>query len=170
MQKLYLDCDGVILDTINKSYQMIKEQKIEGEKNIRKFYRELDWKQLIIDSGEINDSISKIIKLSKNFDIEILTHINSDNEIKEKKEFFAKKLPGIKVITVPKNTNKCDIVNSKDNILVDDYIPNLEKWKEKGGIPVKFSDSGKECEFITITDLLELLEIDFNVKKKVKEK
>ena len=28
MQKLYLDCDGVILDTINKSYQIMKENNI----------------------------------------------------------------------------------------------------------------------------------------------
>ena len=26
MQKLYLDCDGVILDTINYTYQIIKER------------------------------------------------------------------------------------------------------------------------------------------------
>ena len=28
MLKLYLDCDGVILDTINKSYQMLKDSNI----------------------------------------------------------------------------------------------------------------------------------------------
>ena len=31
MQKLYLDCDGVILDTINMSYKMLKEKGIERE-------------------------------------------------------------------------------------------------------------------------------------------
>ena len=29
MQKLYLDCDGVILDTINYTYQIIKERGID---------------------------------------------------------------------------------------------------------------------------------------------
>ena len=169
MRKLYLDCDGVILNTINTSYQMIKDMNLEGEENIRKFYRELDWKKLIIDSGEIDNSISKIKELSKYFDIEILTHTNSDNEINEKKEYFAERLPGINVISVPKVTHKCDMVNPQDSILVDDFITNLEKWQEKGGISVKFSDAGKECEFTTINDLLELLEIDFNQKKKVKE-
>ena len=31
MTKLYLDCDGVILDTINMSYKMLKEKGIERE-------------------------------------------------------------------------------------------------------------------------------------------
>ena len=169
MRKLYLDCDGVILDTINTSYQMIRDMNIEGEENIRRFYRELDWKKLIIDSGEIDNSISKIKELTKYFDVEILTHTNSDNEINEKIEYFARELPGINVISVPKTTHKCDKVNPQGSILVDDFIPNLEKWQEKGGISVKFSDTGKECKFITINDLLELLEIDFDAKLKVRK-
>ena len=169
MRKLYLDCDGVILDTINTSYQMIRDMNLEGEENIRRFYRELDWKKLIIDSGEIDNSISKIKELAKHFDVEILTHTNSDNEINEKKEYFAGELPGINVISVPKVTHKCDMVNPQGSILVDDFIPNLEKWQEKGGISIKFSDTGKECEFITINNLLELLEINFDTKAKVKK-
>ena len=27
---------------------------------------------------------------------------------------------------------------------------------KRGGIPIKFSDSGKECQFVSITNLLEL--------------
>ena len=63
MKKLYLDCDGVILDTINKSYEMIKSKNLQSEEDIRSFYRDLDWEELIILSGEIDDAISKIKKL-----------------------------------------------------------------------------------------------------------
>ena len=34
MTKLYLDCDGVILDTINMSYKMIKNKGLTNEKDI----------------------------------------------------------------------------------------------------------------------------------------
>jgi hypothetical protein len=169
MMKLYLDCDGVILDTINKSYQMLRESGITEESEVMKFYSNICWETLIRESGEINNSISKIKCLSKYFDVEILTHVYSDSEAKAKKVYFAKVLPGINVITVPKEIKKADYVECKGAILVDDYFPNLEYWEEKGGIPVKFSDSNRPCSYISIMDLLELLEINFNNKIKIKE-
>lgn len=168
MQKLYLDCDGVILDTINYTYKMIKDNNIPAEK-IDDFYRNLSWKSLINDAGEINNSIEKIKKLCEHFDVEILTHVNSDEEIKAKFKYFSKVIPDVKVNVVPKVIKKGDIVNPKGAILVDDYLPNLEYWNEVGGIAVKFSDSDKECEFIKIKDLLDLLTIDFSSKVKVEE-
>ena len=39
MTKLYLDCDGVILDTINMSYKMIKNKGLQNEKDIEHFYK-----------------------------------------------------------------------------------------------------------------------------------
>lgn len=168
MKKLYLDCDGVILDTINKSYQMLKEEGITGETEVRKFYSNINWEKLIEDSGEINNGVSKIKELTKYFDVEILTHVNSENEAKVKVEYFAKVLPGIKVITVPKEINKADYVEPTNCILVDDFAPNLDYWQKKSGIPVKFSDSGKEYDYLAISDLLEL--INLFVKKKIKIK
>ena len=54
-------------------------------------------------------------------------------------------------------------------ILVDDFIPNLDYWSHKGGISVKFSDSGKECDYVTITDLMDLTKVNFKMRYKVKE-
>ena len=88
MQKLYLDCDGVILDTINKSYQMLKEEGITAEEEKAKFYSSICWEKLIIDSGEINDSVNKIKEISKYFDIEILTHVHTESESKAKIEYY----------------------------------------------------------------------------------
>ena len=168
MQKLYLDCDGVILDTINMSYKMIKEKGITKREEIDHFYKNLSWQQLIIEAGEINNSITKIKKLMEVFDVEILTHINSNGEIIAKLNYFDKVLPGIKVITVPKEVKKADAVDPEGNILVDDYLPNLEYWEERGGIPIKFSDSGKECKYQSITNLLELLELNLKNKSRIK--
>lgn len=159
MKKIYLDCDGVILDTINKSSQMLKEEGITGEPAVRDFYSKINWAKLIIDSGEINNSISKIKELSKYFEIEILTHVNSENEINVKKEYFAKELPGINVITVPKPIKKADYVKATNIVLVDDYDINLDYWKEMGGIPVKFSISDTESNYPVISDLLELIDL-----------
>lgn len=166
--KLYLDCDGVILDTINFTYKMIKERGISEDK-IDDFFKHLSWKNLIEEAGEINNSIEKIKELSKYFDVEILTHVNSEEEIREKFKYFTKVLPDIKLNVVPKIIKKGDIVNPKGAILVDDFMPNLEYWYEMGGIPIKFSDTNKECKFTKINDLLELLEIDFLNKVKIKE-
>lgn len=168
MQKLYLDCDGVILDTINYTYKMIREKGIPEDK-IDDFFKNLSWKTLIEESGEIDNSILKIKELSKHFDVEILTHVNSEEEVRAKFKYFTNVLPDIKLNVVPKIIKKGDIVNPKGAILVDDFMPNLDYWNEVGGIPVKFSDTNKECKYTKINDLLELLEIDFTNKIKIKE-
>ena len=51
--KLYLDCDGVILDTINFTYKMIKERGISEDK-IDDFFKNLSWENLIEEAREIN--------------------------------------------------------------------------------------------------------------------
>lgn len=169
MLTLYLDCDGVILDTINKSYQMLKDNGITDPFQIQEFYRNLDWNKLIIEAGEIDNSIINIRKLiaSGLFNIKILTHVNSNNEATAKITYFDKVLPGVEVITILKGIEKADFVNPKGAILVDDFLPNLDYWELQGGIAVKFSDSGKESQYITITNLLDLLNINFKYKKKV---
>ena len=126
MTKLYLDCDGVILDTINMSYKMLKEKGIEREEEKKDFYRNLSWEELIIEAGEINNSIEKIKELTKVYDVEILTHVNSDGEIIAKLNYFKEVLPEVKVIAVPKEIRKADAVDPKGNILVDDFLGNLD--------------------------------------------
>ena len=159
MTKLYLDCDGVILDTINMSYKMLKEKGIEREEEKEDFYRNLSWEELIIEAGEINNATDKIKKLTEIYDVAILTHVISEGEIIAKENYFKAVLPNVKVISVPKGTKKADAVDPKGNILVDDFLGNLDYWHEKGGISIKFSDSGKECIYQTITDLSELLKL-----------
>lgn len=159
MPKIYLDCDGVILDTINKSYKMLLEKRITGEDEVKKFYSNIDWEQLINESGQINNSISKIKELSNYFNIEILTHVNSEKEANTKIRYFAKELPNINVITVPKQIKKADFVDANNAILVDDFSGNLEYWISKGGIGIKFSKTIEESKYKVITDLLELKDI-----------
>lgn len=165
--KLYLDCDGVILNTINTSYRILTEKGIKGEENVQAFYANLDWYNFILESGQINESISKIRNLLSLYDISILTHVVSENEAASKRKYFNEVLPGIEVITVPKTIEKADYVDATDAILVDDFTHNLDYWYQKGGIAIKFSDSDKPSKYPTISDLSELSKLT-KIKTRVK--
>lgn len=170
MQKLYLDCDGVILNTVSKeAYDKLKSLGIVTAYDTGLYFSKLNWDEYIEECGEIDNAIDKIKELCNYFDIEILTHINSDNEGYSKIRYFNRMLPDVRVNVVPKSIPKGDFINPKGAILVDDFIPNLDYWSSKGGISVKFSDSGKECDYITICNLLDLMKVNFKMRCKVKE-
>ena len=147
MKKLYIDFDGVILDTIKVTYEMIEKLGLGTPEEVSEFYYNLDWNHLIKQTPEINDSINCIRKImnSNLFDVKVLTHIISYNE-------------GL-VILVPKQINKADMVNPKDAILVDDFLGNLDLWHDKGGISVKFSDGNKKSKYRTVTKLDQIIDL-----------
>ena len=80
MKNLYIDFDGVILDTMTKSYEELKREKIDfnDQERVQEYFRNIDWKKLIEETDEINDSINEIKKIcaSKKFNVYILTHIS----------------------------------------------------------------------------------------------
>ena len=90
-KNLYIDFDGVILDTIKPLYDDYKAQNIEKE-NAKEFYVNYPWKDIIDDKYIINDSINDIYKIidSKKFNLAILTHINSTNEAVLKIKYLRK--------------------------------------------------------------------------------
>ena len=65
MKQLYIDFDGVILDTMTKSYEELKKENIDrnDEEKVREFFRNADWKKLTEETEEINDSINEIKKI-----------------------------------------------------------------------------------------------------------
>ncbi len=161
MIKLYLDFDGVILNTIDVTYDMLAKRNITDGKEKDEFYRNLDWFDLINGCSEIENSVSNIKRLIKSdlYDICILTHIGAgSSELSAKRKYLKDKFGNIKVIGVKKGINKCDVVDCYNAILVDDYMNNLELWYEKGGIPIKFSDNGRKCKFMSIKNLGELVD------------
>lgn len=172
--KLYVDFDGVILDSIDVSYKLIEESGIalteENYDKIQDYYQKLDWNELLKLCSPINDSVNNLKKLMKSdlYDITILTHVYHDEEIKGKQEFIDNNIPGIDVIYVNKKNNKCDVVDCKNAILVDDYMGNLDLWENKGGIPIKFSTTGKEYNCMSIDNLGILLEKYDEIKEMVR--
>lgn len=155
MIKLYLDFDGVILNTIDVTYNELQKRNITNRKDIDYYYKTIDWEKLIKECSEINNSITNIKRIIKSnlYDVSILTHVSSNKEIQVKEKYLKEKLGNINIITPNIGINKCDIVECKNTILVDDYIKNLDLWYKKGGLPIKFSDKGKKCKYMSITNL-----------------
>lgn len=173
-KRLYIDFDGVILDTITVSYAMLKVRNIDWKDIVKtkKFYQELDWDKLLKESNPIGNSIQILRELSNGnkYEVSILTHVVNEKEKFAKEKYISKYLEDIPVIYVDKNIAKCDVVEAKDAILVDDFMGNLKLWQEKGGIPVKFSTTSKKYDIISIHNLAELNSrydeiIKFNMEK-----
>ena len=168
MKNLYIDFDGVIMDTISKTYKMMDEQNIDRKDNdkVREFYENVNWKKLLAESNEINGALSKVKKLndSNYFNVAILTHVNSLTETIEKVKFIRKYYSDITIIPVPKAISKTKMVHTKDAILVDDYSGNLVEWCKEGGIGIKFSVDLEKSTFPVIDDLDKLFDLDSLLK------
>lgn len=156
MKRLFIDFDGVILDTISILYEEAKRQEYELVDS--EFYKNFNFKCILKDKYIINDSINCIQKLidSNKFEVSILTHCNSIREASDKVKYIRKHFKDITVIICPKDISKTKIVHTKDAILVDDYAGNLREWESEGGIPVRFSTklNGKGFKVINKLDSL----------------
>ena len=125
MINLYIDFDGVLVDTINETYKMMAEKGISlsDTESVGKFYRELDWNKLLSNTKEINNAFENISALEDSIIYKpcILTTVHSTSEMKAKILFIRSKNKNINVICVPKGIEKCDIVDPRNSILIDDY-------------------------------------------------
>ncbi len=157
---LYIDFDGVILDTITPLYNDIEKNNIKKE-NLNEFFEKYPWENIINDKYIINSSIEKINKIieSNRFNLAVLTHVNSINEAVLKIKYLRKYFDDITIIPCPKEISKTKMIHTKDAILVDDYTGNLREWENKGGIPVRFSVKRNGKGFNVISSLDELLQM-----------
>ena len=163
MKQLYIDFDGVILDTITKSYDEMKKLGIDlkNQEKVREYYRNVDWKKLISETEEINDSINEIKKIcaSKKFNVYVLTHINSTKEMVEKIKYLHKNLPEVTIVSVPREVEKTEVVNPSAAILIDDYSGNVKVWQKKLGIGIKFVKELEGSDYPEITHLSEVIDM-----------
>lgn len=169
MTNIYIDFDGVILDTwevIFKEYQRKYNTKDIIEENLKNIMLEIGWDYILRESREINNSLKKIIHLQQNQKACILSKINSDEEKCQKRKYLLNN--GIDMMCfVPYNTSKTQFVNAKDNVLIDDDLKNLNDWEEQGGISIYFNEhlnnydsyGNKNEKFIIINDLSKIYDI-----------
>lgn len=166
MKNLYIDFDGVILDTITPVYNLAKKLNLDVKtqtKEVGLLYSKIDWETLIDESPALSDSINNIKKLkeSKKFNISILTHVNSLKEAAAKIRFINGLFNDLTIIPVPKSCSKTMMTQTEGAILVDDFSGNLKEWQESGGIAVKFVKELENGKYKEITSLDELLDIKF---------
>lgn len=171
--KLYIDFDGVILNTIEITYKRIRELYGEHASSLESsiFYRSIDWNKLLDECSPINDSIYYLNALvnSDLYDVSVLSHVLSSHESEAKLNYLNNNVPGINFIPVMQPLPKWSSVDCKGTVLVDDFSDNLESWQEHGGIPIKFSLKDKKYEFITIKSLEELISLYSSLSLKVKK-
>lgn len=161
MKRLYIDFDGVVMDTIPLLYTALEASGIDSSDEIqtRRFFSMYDFDMIINDENILNDSIECINKLIKSnmFEISFLTHINSLDEGVSKINYLRSKFKNISIIIVPKEISKTMMVHSEDAILVDDYSGNLKEWEDNGGVSVRFSKELESKGFKVINRLDELI-------------
>lgn len=169
MKQLYIDFDGVILDTITYPYELMEKKGIDTNsfEQVSKFYTELDWKEFIKKVPIIHDAFDCIQKIidSKQFEVSILTHVNTLDEAIEKVKYIRKHLSDITIIPVPRKISKTKMVHAEGAILIDDYTGNLKEWQEAGGIGVRFSTKLSSKGYPVIDYLDQVLDMDFEFDK-----
>ena len=172
MITLYLDFDGVILDTITISNNYLKDNNITKEEDIHNYFETLDWRDLMNKSHIINNAIENIWKIYESglFKIGIITHYNSIQEVMLKDKFITDNLPNDIVVHYVHYSNKKNtVVPAKDSILVDDYIKNIESWEDDLGIGIKFSDTDKEYQYLKINSLDEIINLYETIKERIEK-
>lgn len=162
-KELYIDFDGVVLDTIPIFYEELKKANIDHKDQVAvaKYLKKFDYSKVITEKYVLQDSINCIQKLidSNKFVIALLTHVHTLEEGVLKIEFIRKYFKDITVILVPKVISKTKMVHTEGAILVDDYAGNLREWEKEGGIGVRFSLDLESKGFKVINKLDQLLDI-----------
>ena len=164
MRRLYIDFDGVVMDTIPLLYNELEKHNVSlgDEESIRSTFASFDFREIIKDKNILNDSIDCINKLleSKRFEIAFLSHVNSLDEGIVKIRYLRRHFrDDITIIIVPKEISKTKMVHSEGAILVDDFSGNLKEWEEAGGISVRFSKELEAHGYRVLNRLDSLLEM-----------
>ena len=163
MRRLYIDFDGVVMDSIPLLYAALEASGADFSNEVerRRFFSTYDFDLVINDDNILNDSIECINKLieAKMFEISCLTHVNSLQEGISKINYLREKFKNITIIIVPKEISKTKMVHSQGAILVDDYSGNLKEWENTGGIAVRFSKELESKGYKVINRLDQLIDM-----------
>lgn len=173
MKNLYIDFDGVIVDTIPAIYDYLASHGLtlkdkDGYSKDRDLFNQVsaliaayDFEKLLNEVDEINDAFKHIEQLTNSgkFKLHVLTHVNSLEEGIAKVNYIQTRLRGLTVIMVPKKLSKTQMVEPRNAILVDDYIGNLAEWEASGGHAILFNSELQEKGYPVINSLNTLMEL-----------
>ena len=138
--KIYIDFDGVILDTDTTIDNVIKDSNIEK----KEYIRICNWDNLLNNTNVINNSLDYLRK--SKLDINLLSKISTLEEGTAKIKYLRNNSIDINIHLVPNKISKSDMVNPKGNILIDDKVYNLDEWSSKGGISIFFNKNNNDID------------------------
>ena len=159
---IFIDFDGVILDTINYTRGELLNQhgidlfehdrgNVEKEKKVSEFFKNINWESLIKYTPEINSSLYfiNLIKAANIYNPIVYSAVNSESEKLAKEIFIKEKLNNVSFKTTNKPPKDC---NDPNSVLIDDDDYNLKYWY---GYPLHFN-SNPNTIFPSINDLGEV--------------
>lgn len=142
-ENIFIDFDGVILDSEERMLERKYELGLHDHNNESEFdkyfeYTNLhpeEWDYIIKDAKSINNSVEIIKELEiLKKEIVILTKIHTLKEMKTKIEVLRDKFEILcPVIFVPPGIKKHQVVIPNNQLLVDDSKKNVHGWIENGG-------------------------------------
>lgn len=137
--KVYVDFDGVLLDT-----DSVIDKEFDGNGERREFVKNYDWFKLMRDDLIINNALDYIN--NSKYEVSLLSKISSMCEGQAKIKYLRNKDVNIDINLVPTLINKCDVVSAYGNVLIDDKIVNLDSWSNSGGISIYFNKDSKDTD------------------------
>ncbi len=163
--KIFIDMDGVLaefnhVDNIERLYEKGYFKELQPLENVVKGVKSL--------IGQVDRD--------KEMEIFILSSVLKESSfaLKEKNEWLDHYLPEINEehrLFIEYGSSKSDAISSfgRNCVLIDDYTPNLNDWKEKGGTAIKMinpvNDRSKKWEGMKIEYSLNPLQMAYNIKR-----
>jgi len=146
LPSIYLDMDGVIVNLIKGADAVVGGSFVTYDKDER-------WKMINQTKGfwenlEWMPNAKRLYKFIERYDTYILSaYSGRDPSSKNGKKKWLGKNTNFKSskIKLVKRTQKkaYATTNGEPNILIDDYIKNIQEWEAKGGIGIRHTDVGK---------------------------
>jgi hypothetical protein len=143
-EKIYIDFDGVIVDTQKRVNELFKMFNYEITDSWNYFLANLNWKlNMLPYAKEINNSfeiLKELYKLKK--DVYILSRVFSLNEAQDKINFLRDNGIYTDFIASPGRIEKYKvIVPNQNKLLIDDSESNVKSWIDNNGKGIYFTEN-----------------------------
>ena len=143
MEELYIDFDGVILDS-QERYKSIMLDNTNLNDWVE-YLSSINWYEFLRECKEIDESLTTIKKLEKYRNLKgIITRIHAFTEGIEKASFLRENNISVPIYYVmPEQKKSQVVVPNKNRILVDDDIKNCFEWENAGGRAILLDNNSK---------------------------
>ena len=166
---VYIDFDGVILDSEQRMLERKFEAGFQNHKDEKQFdqyfeYTNMhpeEWDYIIREAKSINNSVEIIRELQYlKKKIAILTKIHTLFEMKTKVEDIRNNRQiNVPIIFVPPGVKKHDVILPNNQLLIDDSKKNICGWINHGGQGLIFDQT------IACNEISKVKSLDFLLKR-----